>query len=296
MYTTPLGNIIKKHDLNYHVYADDTQLYLSIEPSNVSDIVFALENCIRDVKSWMLENKLQLNADKTEIMLINPKKYDIDVNNVVIGNDSIPFSNSAKNLGVYISNDLSMQCHVTNICKAVYLEIRRLKHMSSFVDQNSLKTLASSFISSRLDYCNSLFMNMNKDLMQKLQNFAAKIILKKSYRDHVTPCLIELHWLPIKYRIDYKIAILTYKCINNLAPDYLCKLVELYIPQRNLRSSNLYLLVSKVGQFVRLGDRSFSVYAPCVWNSLPLELRRSPSLEIFKRNLKTYLFQLCYFQ
>ena len=96
-----------------------------------------------------------------------------------------------------------MKCHVTNLCKAIYLEIRRLKHMSTYVDENSLRTLAASFILSRLDYCNSLFKNVNiLYKLQKLQNFAAKVILKKSVCDHVTPCLINLHWLPVKYRID----------------------------------------------------------------------------------------------
>ena len=83
-----------------------------------------------------------------------------------------------------------MNCRVTNLCKAVYLEIRRLRHMSSFVDEDSLKTLASSFILSRLDYCNSLFKKINAEQiqkLQKLQNFAAKIILKKSIRDHISP-------------------------------------------------------------------------------------------------------------
>ena len=297
LYTTPLGDIIRKHSLNYHMYADDTQLYLSIEPSNVSDIVFSLENCIKDVKQWMLENKLQLNDEKTEILLINPKKYDIDVNNITIGNDCIAFSEHAKNLGVYISNDLSMKCHVTNLCKAIYLEIRRLKHMSTYVDENSLKTLAASFILSRFDYCNSLFKNINKDLLnklQKLQNFAAKVILKKSIRDHVTPCLITLHWLPVQYRIDFKIAVLVYKCLNNLAPSYLSNLIELYSPQRTLRSSNSLLLSTNVGKFKTLGDRAFSVSAPTVWNALPLGIKRSPTLDIFKRDLKTHYFSMYY--
>ena len=279
------------------MYADDTQLYLSIEPSNVSDIVFSLENCIKDVKQWMLENKLQLNDEKTEILLINPKKYDIDVNNITIGNDCIVFSEHAKNLGVYISNDLSMKCHVTNLCKAIYLEIRRLKHMSTYVDENSLKTLAASFILSRFDYCNSLFKNINKDLLnklQKLQNFAAKVILKKSIRDHVTPCLITLHWLPVQYRIDFKIAVLVYKCLNNLAPSYLSNLIELYSPQRTLRSSNSLLLSTNVGKFKTLGDRAFSVSAPTVWNALPLGIKRSPTLDIFKRDLKTHYFSMYY--
>ena len=89
LYTTPLGEIIKKHDLQYHMYADDTQLYMSIEPTNVHDLVNTLELCINDVKTWMLENKLKLNDEKTEVLLCNPKKYDVDVNNLNIGCDSI---------------------------------------------------------------------------------------------------------------------------------------------------------------------------------------------------------------
>ena len=102
MYTTPLGEIIKSHHLNDHMYADDTQLFMSIEPSNISDIVFSLENCIKFVKSWMLRNKFQLNDDKTEVILINPKKYVISVNNISIGNDNVDISESAEESWVYI--------------------------------------------------------------------------------------------------------------------------------------------------------------------------------------------------
>ena len=176
-------------------------------------------------------------------------------------------------------------------------EIRRLKHMSAFVNEDSLKTLASSFILSRLDYCNSLFKNINKDLiqkLQKLQNFAAKIIFKKSVRDHVTPCLIHLHWLPISYRIDFKSAVLVYKCLNGLAPPYLSAMIEPYSPPRTLRSSNSLLVTSRVAKFKTLGDRAFSVSAPTVWNILPLYIRNSETVDIFKRNLKTHFFTLCY--
>ena len=294
LYTTPLALIIKKHKLNYHMYADDTQLYLSIEPSHISDLVTSVENCISDIKIWMLENKLQLNSDKTEAMIINPKKFLIHSDRLTVGEDTIYFSDSAKNLGVFLDSNLSMDTHITNLCKNIYFEIRRLRHMSSFVDTNSLKTLASSFVLSRLDYCNSLFTNMNKcqiEKLQKLQNFAAKTIMKKSFRDSATPCLMSLHWLPVKFRIKYKIAVLAYKCLNNLAPSYLSSLVELYSPIRTLRSSNSVLLKHKVGKFKTLGDRSFSVSAPIIWNELPLALRQSSSLELFKRNLKTYLFK-----
>ena len=110
-----------------------------------------------------MENKLKLNDEKTEVLLCNPKKYDIDVDHLNIGCDSVKSFDSVKNLGVYyyFDNDLSMNAHVMNLSKAVYIEIRRLKHMSNFVSESSLKTLAASFILSRFDYCNSLFKKLN---------------------------------------------------------------------------------------------------------------------------------------
>ena len=298
LYTAPLGKLIEKYDLNYHFYAYDTQLYLSIEPSNVHDLIFSLEQCIEDVKSWMHVNKLKLNDDKTEAVLINPKKYTIENDHLFIGEEKVNFANSAKNLGVYIDENLSMNCHVTNISKAIYLEIRKLKHMSKFVSESSLKTLATSFILSRLDYCNALFKNMNNyqfDKLQKLQNFAAKVVLGKSLYDHVTPCLIELHWLPVKFRVDYKIAVLTFKCLNGLAPQYLSSLIEVYVPSRSLRSASKNLLRVKDTKFKTLGDRSFSFTAPLIWNKLPINLRTEKSIENFKKMLKTHYFKEAYY-
>ena len=115
--------------------------------------------------------------------------------------------------------------------------------------------------------------------------------MKKSLYDHVTPCLIELHWLPVQYRIDYKIALLTFKCINGLAPSYLSSLVELYVPTRNLRSSSKVLLKPKITNFKKLGERSFSFSAPNVWNKLPFSITSEKSLEVFKRKLKTHYFK-----
>ena len=283
-----------KYNFSYHFYADDSQLYLSIEPIYINDLIFNVEQCLVDVKTWMRVNKLSLNDDKTEAMLVNPKSYSIEEAHINIGNEKVEFSESAKNLGFQLDNNLSMNFHVKNLSKVIYLEIRKLKHMLKFVDENSLKTLAASFVLSRLDYCNALFKNMPNyqlEKLQKLQNFAAKVVMNKSLYDHVTPCLIDLHWLPVKFRVDFKIAVLTFKCLNGLAPKYLSELIEFYVPQRQLRSSSLNLLKSKVTKFKTLGDRSFSFSAPQVWNTLPPSLRNETSLDIFKKNLKTHYFR-----
>ena len=293
LYTAPLGVIIRKHGLKYHFYADDSQLYLCIEPDNLHDLIFKVEICIAEINEWMLVNKLKANNDKTEAVLINPKNFEINCNGLVIGNENVTFANSATNLGVTIDSDLSMSSHISNLSRSVYLEIRRIKQISKFVNENCLKTLAASFILSRLDYCNALFKNIQGyqiEKLQKLQNFAAKVVLKKSLYDHVTPCLMELHWLPIKYRIDFKIAVTTFKCLNDLAPSYLSELIEIYTPSRSLRSSSLNLLKPKVTHFKTLGDKSFSFTAPLVWNKLPLYLRNEKSINIFKKNLKTFYF------
>ena len=291
LYTVPLGHIIRRHNLNYHFYADDSQLYLSIKPNDIHDLVFSLEKCILEVKDWMSTNKLKLNDEKTEIILINPKKYDVNVSSLKIGDEDIVFNDKAKNLGIFLDNELSMNFQISNLSKAVYLEIRRLKQISKFVSESCLKTLAASFILSRLDYCNALYKNLNKyqiEQIQKLQNFAAKVVLSKSMYEHVTPCLVELHWLPVMFRIDYKIAVLTFKCLHGLAPEYLSDLIEVYQPSRNLRSASQNLLKKKTVKFVRLGEKSFSFSAPEVWNSLPLSLRNESSLNVFKKNLKTF--------
>ena len=295
LYTTPLGEIIRNHDMSYHMYADDTQLYLSIEPNNINVLVESIEACIKDVKDWMYINKLKLNQDKTEIILCNPKNFDISINTLKCGDESISISKCGKNLGVTFDDKLSMSDHILSISKAIYCEIRRLKQISHFVTSEcSLKKLASSFILSRLDYCNSLFINLpKKDIyqLQKLQNYAARTILKRPTREHATPLLKELHWLPIHARIDYKVAILVFKCLNGLAPNYLSSMISFYSPSRTLRSSNSFLLTPSTSNYKRLGDRAFSVYAPRLWNKLPINLRTLKNLNTFKTKLKTYLFK-----
>ena len=137
--------------------------------------------------------------------------------------------------------------------------------------------------------------NYQFDRLQKLQNFAAKVVSGKSLYDHVTPCLIDLHWLPVRFRVDFKIAVLTFKCLNGLAPHYLSSLIESYVPSRSLRSGSQNLLKTKVTKFKTLGDKCFAFTAPCVWNKLPLELRSEHSIEIFKKKLKTHYFKEAFY-
>lgn len=166
--------------------------------------------------------------------------------------------------------------------------------MSKILSEESLKKLVTSFVLSRLDYCNALYAGLPFahciDKLQKLQNYAARLILKKRKREHVTPLFIYLHWLPVNARIKYKTAVLTYKCLNGTSPKYLSDLTVQYQPSRTLRSGNKNLLKVNTSK-CKLGSRAFSVNSPIVWNSLPNELRNKKTITSFKTSLKTYLFR-----
>ena len=151
-----------------------------------------------------------------------------------------------------------------------------------------------AFISSRLDYCNSPAYQQQK--LQRIQNAAARLILQESKFCHITPLFMTLHWLPVKYRIQFKILLLTFKAINLLAPSYICDLVTVKKPSNyNLRSnSSLVWDLPKVKSFSTLSDRSFSFGAPKLWNKLPNYIRSSSSITIFKSQLKTYLFWVAF--
>ena len=133
--------------------------------------------------------------------------------------------------------------------------------------------------------------------MQKLQcvqNSAARILIGANKRQHITPVLRDLHWLPVDYRVRYKLLLLTHKALNGTAPQYLRDLLSAHTTGRSLRSSEQNLLSVPRTNLTRYGDRAFSVAAPTLWNVLPCNLRNTKSLAAFKRDLKTYLFTLAF--
>ena len=133
--------------------------------------------------------------------------------------------------------------------------------------------------------------NINFKKLQTIQNAAAKLILKKRKYDHATPLLKQLHWLPVKARCDYKIAVMAYKFFDGTLPSYLSKTLSARCPSRNLRSSTEHFLILPKTNLKHFGERSFNFTAPKIWNHLPRHLRHACSLGVFKKNLKTYMFK-----
>jgi hypothetical protein len=186
-----------------------------------------------------------------------------------------------------------MEDHVNNICKTSYFYIRLLGKIRKFLDKETGAMITHAFVTSRLDYCNSLLFGISGSLVTKLQhilNTAARIVTRTKIGSHITPVLKSLHWLPVVQRCVFKTALLTFKVIHGLAPSYLSELIRYRSTSRDLRSINDVLLdVPKYNSCI--GSRAFVFCAPKLWNSLPYELRTCVSLISFKSKLKTYLFR-----
>ena len=295
LYMLPLGNIIRKHNINYHSYADDTQIYISVTPHDFSSIN-TLVDCINDLNIWMSRNFLKLNQDKTEVLIIG-NKTDRERLSTHLKSVSLNSTNQAKSLGVVVDSDLNFESHINSIIRSSFYHLRNIAKVKPFLSPTCAETLVHAFVSSRLDYCNALFSGLPKKAINRLQlvqNAAARILTRTKRRAHITPVLKSLHWLPISSRIDYKILLLVYKSLCGCAPQYISDMLQNYTPGRVLRSSGTKLLVIPGTRTKKHGKAAFSAYAPSLWNSLPVNLRMSQTLTSFKRGLKSHLFSLAY--
>ena len=248
MYIYPLKSVIDKDIFSYHMYADNTQLYSCYKNSNINTAYSQISSCTSDVNQWMTTNKLKMNGDKTEIMICGsiPKLRNIQIESINIDNDPIDISDNVRNLGFFLDKHLNMNVHVSNLRKSCYFELRKISHVRPFIDEKCAIQLVVSYVLSKLDYCNCLFFNMSCDNFNKLQlvqNHAARIVKRASKRDSAKSILFELHWLPIKYRVSFKIALIVFKCLHtDNFPSYIKDLISIYTPSRTLRSSDSFLL------------------------------------------------------
>ena len=303
MYIKPLSAIIDSHSIIHHSFADDLQLQMSAPPDRISELLHSMQSCISDVKAWATENMLKLNDSKTELMLVTSRRSKHLHNlptSITIGIVQIPFKQSVKNLGFTLDCHLTMNAHVSNIARTCYFELRRLASIRRFLTSTATATHVSAFVLSRIDYCSSLLFGSTNDVtsnLQRIQNYAARVIFRLPMSSSITIHLKSLHWLPVKVRSTHKIACLSYHCHSCTAPsDVTDMLHKTPLHTRNTRSSSytMPLLNRPAHSKATLGDRSFSFASTSVWNSIPNDVRCAPSLSSSKSRLKTYLFRSVY--
>ena len=187
---------------------------------------------------------------------------------------------------------LTMTHHVTAVCAACNYRLYRLSSICHYLTTEATKSAENAFVTSRLDYCNSLLVNLPTSQifrLQRVQNNASRLITRTGRHDHITPVLMGLHWLSVASRIHFKVLVLAYRCIKGLAPTYLAEPLHIRTPDGHLRKDyapTLHQCITKKS----IGESAFGTTALRLWNSLPADIRNSKTLTIFRTFLETHLF------
>jgi hypothetical protein len=317
LYTTPLSFLISQPDnhtkpcdmpVNHHLYADDTQLYISFRPINFSDAQSSLQNKIALISSWMASNFLSLNPSKTEFLLIGLPQQLAKIHQpalVLPDNNTVTPVTTARNLGIIFDSNLSFKQHINSLTKSCQYHCRDLRRIRPTLDFETARTIATSLVHSKLDYCNSLFYLLPSSQLSRLQiiqNSLARAVTRTPRFCHISPVLKSLHWLKIKQRIEYKIISLTYTALQHSSPSYLNQKLKIQ-SSRSTRSSSAVTL-HRPSVKLETGKRSFTFAAPQLWNSLsttirqpatdPLTCRLALTRDTFHKHLKTHLFAHSY--
>ena len=295
LYIKQLECIATKHGLQIHIYADDTQLYISFKPDTSLAVIETVEECLTDIKNWMLANFLKLNTDKTKIIIIRPQKNNEDLNfEIMYDNAVIEQSKTVKSLGVLLDSDMSMTSMILEKCRSCYYHLRNIGRIKYSLDHDLRILMVNNLILSKLDYCNALLANTPKfqiEKLQKVENAAVRLIFNSNRRKSAKPYLKRAHFLPIEQRIEFKLCLIVFKIVNNECPLYLTEHFKLFSPNRELRVGRDFFTLVLPNK--RYHKTIFYRMIQC-WNKLPLKIRTSDSVSVFKSRLKTHFFEDCF--
>ena len=245
---------MKSHLPSVHTCADDTQLYISFNPvdnTSEANAVIAIENCIRDVRAWMRDDKLMLKDDKTEFLITGTERQlsRVSVDKIKIGQAEVSPVSSVRNLGAWFDSHLDMSTHVTKACASAFYYLYNIRHIRKYLSRESTEKPFLAFITSKLDYCNGLLYGAPEHQIKKLQrvmNASARLVYRAPKCCYITPLLRELHSLPVRLRVDFKILLVTFKILQGVAPSYFKDLVSV-LPDSHyqLRRNNKWYIVRK---------------------------------------------------
>uniref|UniRef100_A0A803TPZ2 Reverse transcriptase domain-containing protein n=1 Tax=Anolis carolinensis TaxID=28377 RepID=A0A803TPZ2_ANOCA len=263
-YMKPLGEIIQSFGVQCHLYADDVQLYHSFFSAS-KEAVQILNQCLAAVSDWMRKNKLKLNPDNTEVLLVSRKAEQGIGLQPVLDGVTLPLKAQVRSLGVLLDSLLSLEPQVSAVARGAFEQLKLGRQLCLYLGKPDLAMVVQALVTSRLDYCNTLYVRLPLKTVWKLvQRFAARLLTGAPFREHTTPLLKQLHWLPVSYQAQFKVLDLAYKTLNGSGPTYLSERISPYGPSRRLRSSSEALLSVPPPSQVRLvgtRDRVFSVVA-----------------------------------
>ena len=271
-------------------------------PENFITSFTILKNCLSEVQNWMASSQFM-----REFIIFGSKaqnnKFACCFQVDILGSTVSP-SDRVRNLGVVFDSNFKFSSQVTSVCRSCFVGIRDFRRIRRHLSRNAAIVVANALVSSKLDYCNALLRSLTTvDLnrLQCIQNTLARIVTRSSKFCHISPVLKSLHWLPVRYRIQFKTLTLIYKFLKNGTPKYFEPHLIQYSCAVNTRRSSpdqMYLHIpaykpSVIKSKVHF-QFSFSHDGPTLWNSLPHDIRSASSLSMFRRRLKTYLFRVAF--
>ena len=223
----------------------------------------------------------------------------VSIDSIGVGDAYIKPAQNVRNLGSWFDKHMSMDIHVGKVCTKAFRGLYNIRQIRKFLSIESTKTFVHAFVTSHLHYYNSLLFGIRQYQIIRLQrvlNSAARITCFTPRCSHITLVLMHLHWLPIKFRVEFKIALLVYKSLNEMAPDYIADLLlEKPDCSYQLRSNDQGLIFIPKTRAKSLGNRAFVYAGPSTWNKLPYNIRNIKSIENLKSQLKTFLFKKAYY-
>ena len=274
------------------LFADDATFHANGKTK--SEVEPKLQTDGNNSKSWEKHHKMQIHYDKTSCMTLGSRhrtQNEASKLDITIDGSEIKQVDKQKLLGVYIDENLLWTTHIDYLCSTISIKISLLKQLSTYVPVKVQKLFYQGYILPLIDYGSNTWgstSKLNIERLSKLQKRAARIILKADFDTPSSEMFNELGWSTIENRHNYNKAVLTYKALNDLTPEYISNLLKptFETHNRNLRSAtngSLSVPRSRTSFF----DRSFSATAPKLWNSLPKEITTASSLENFKQLAKT---------
>jgi hypothetical protein len=304
-YTEDIATRLACRGVKHHLFADDKQAYAHTTVDKIATATSSLEKCVADVADWCASRRLQLNAAKTEIAWFGSRTNlrniaENEARCLQIGADVIKPVDVVRDLGVLLDSELSMKQHVAKITIMCFFHLRRLRQVRRSLGPDVTQRLVSAFVLSRLDYCNAVLAGLPASTispLQRVQNAAARLVFNLKPRDSVTGAMKHMHWLPIRYRIKYKLCLLMHAVVNHRCPAYMSDMMTMttdIVGRAHLRSAS-------AGDFdvprtrTVFAERAFSVAGPRQWNKLPAELRSLSDIDHFKGQLKARFYRKAYY-